>query len=61
MPGLFDLLTQLVGERPSSTFAAMLVVHIAAGEPAVHVVPHQVADDSGSDPPVRRIAIPGNL
>jgi Predicted membrane protein (DUF2306) len=35
MPDLFDLLTQLVGQRPSSTFATLLVVHIAAGLTAV--------------------------
>ena len=35
MPDVFDLLTRLVGERPSSTFAALLVVHIAAGLTAV--------------------------
>jgi Predicted membrane protein (DUF2306) len=35
MPDLLDLLTQLVGERPSSTFATLLVVHIAAGLTAV--------------------------
>jgi hypothetical protein len=35
MPDVFDLLTQLVGERPSWTFAALLVVHIAAGLTAV--------------------------
>src|SRR5258708_7193114 len=35
MPDVFDLLTQLAGERPSSTFAALLVVHIAAGLTAV--------------------------
>ena len=35
MPHVFDLLTRLVGERPSSTFAALLVVHIAAGLTAV--------------------------
>jgi hypothetical protein len=35
MPDLFDLLTQLVGERPSPTFATLLVLHIAAGLTAV--------------------------
>ncbi len=35
MRDVFDLLTQLVGERPALTFAAMLVVHIAAGLAAV--------------------------
>src|SRR5258708_6201042 len=35
MPDLFDLLTQLAGERPSSLFATLLVVHIAAGLTAV--------------------------
>jgi hypothetical protein len=35
MPDVFDLLTQLVGERPSLPFAALLVVHIAAGLTAV--------------------------
>ena len=35
MPDLFDLLAQLVGERPSSLFATLLVVHIAAGLTAV--------------------------
>jgi hypothetical protein len=35
MPDVLDLLTQLVGERPSSLFAALLVVHIAAGLTAV--------------------------
>ena len=35
MPDVFDLLTQLVGERPSWTFAALLLVHIAAGLTAV--------------------------
>lgn len=35
MPDLFDLLTQLVGERPSAQFAMLLVVHIASGLTAV--------------------------
>jgi hypothetical protein len=35
MPVLFDLPTRLVGERPLSTFAVLLVVHIAAGLTAV--------------------------
>jgi hypothetical protein len=30
MPDVFDLLTQLVGERPSALFASLLVVHILA-------------------------------
>jgi hypothetical protein len=35
MPDVLDLLTQLVGERPSETFAALLIPHIAAGLVAV--------------------------
>jgi hypothetical protein len=35
MPDVFDLLTQLVGERPSVLFATLLVVHIASGLTAV--------------------------
>jgi hypothetical protein len=35
MPDVFDVLTQLVGERPSWTFAAILVMHVAAGLTAV--------------------------
>jgi hypothetical protein len=35
MPDVFDLLTQLVGERPSAPFATLLVVHIASGLTAV--------------------------
>ena len=31
MPDVLDLLTQLVGQRPSLLFAALLVPHIAAG------------------------------
>ena len=35
MQDVLDLLTQLVGDRPSPLFAALLVVHIAAGLTAV--------------------------
>jgi hypothetical protein len=35
MPDVLDLLTQLVGDRPSPLFATLLVVHIAAGLTAV--------------------------
>lgn len=35
MPDVFDLLTQVVGERPSAPFATLLVVHIAAGLTAI--------------------------
>ena len=35
MPDVLDLLTQLVGERPSLTFAALLIPHIATGLIAV--------------------------
>jgi hypothetical protein len=35
MPDVLDLLTQLVGERPSWSFAALLIPHIAAGLMAV--------------------------